>query len=489
MNVVGKVGSLISQGVYSVATPFHPFGGAVDVIVVQKEDGTYRSTPWYVRFGKFQGVLKGAEKVVSISVNGVDAPFHMYLDNSGQAYFTREVVPGPESISEPETEFVHTHSIQEGWDEESSRFQEEVDETTKDSNQTDPSGLNQDKSDEHSYSFQPGQSSLSSYQYGSLEEVEERVNESNGSNSEVVLVSIDGHVLTAPLNSAEETSENLELNHPQFHLGPGESSSGDFGGNSDVWENGIFDLDVTRNKTEGVKENCKVMVNELTDARQKTGLSLDKVEQFKSCVDLTAQIEDADSGEESSPIMDDAEVKSEEVENISNSEPHKDSSMHSHEKKDVEVKQEIDSLGVNEPDTVTIESRSLENPETEVTGGNPMNEVAGKSLETELTGENPDTKVTGGNPANEVAGKNLETELTGENPDTVVTQEEHHSISVTTGNDETENSESGLTEGTRNEEELDQTRHTESPKFSGLGNLFFIFFPLVLLNLVSLCHK
>ena len=91
MNVVGKVGSLITQGVYSVATPFHPFGGAVDVIVVQQQDGTFRSTPWYVRFGKFQGVLKGAEKFVRINVNGVEANFHMYLDNSGEAYFLKEV--------------------------------------------------------------------------------------------------------------------------------------------------------------------------------------------------------------------------------------------------------------------------------------------------------------------------------------------------------------------------------------------------------------
>ncbi|ONK80498.1 uncharacterized protein A4U43_C01F18440 [Asparagus officinalis] len=98
MNVVGKVGSLISQGVYSFATPFHPFGGAVDIIVVEQEDGTYRSTPWYVRFGKFQGIIKGAEKLVTISVNGVDADFHMYLDHSGQAYFMREV-EGSDSLS------------------------------------------------------------------------------------------------------------------------------------------------------------------------------------------------------------------------------------------------------------------------------------------------------------------------------------------------------------------------------------------------------
>ncbi|KAF3321939.1 phosphatidate phosphatase PAH1 isoform X1 [Carex littledalei] len=556
MNVVGKVGSLISQGVYSVATPFHPFGGAVDVVVVQQEDGTYRSTPWYVRFGKFQGVLKGAEKVVTISVNGVEAPFHMYLDNSGQAYFMREVVPGPESIGEPEPEFFHTNSIQEGRGEESSRFQEEMEETMKESNQTDPSDLNQEGSDEHSYGFQPGQSSSSAYQYGSLEEVEERVKESNGSNSEVVLISIDGHVLTAPINYVEETTENLELNHPQFHLGPGESTSGDFGGNSDVWEHGIFELDVTGNKTVDVKEGCQVIVDEVIDAPQKTGLNLDKIEQFKSCVDLSAEMEGADSedesspvmddakvkseeikkistsvpgadlGDESSPIMDDDEVKSEEMKNLSSSEPRKDSSGHSHEKKNVEIKQEIDGLGVDsvvkEPDTVTVESRSLENPETEVTGENPVNEVTGKNLETELIGENPDTdekkdvephkdssvhshekkdveikqeidgsgvdsvvkepdtmtvesrslenpetEVTGEKPVNEVTGK--ETELTGENSDTVVTQEEDQCLSVNTGNDETENSESVLAASTGNEEELDQTRHTESPKFSGLG--------------------
>jgi phosphatidate phosphatase LPIN len=471
MNVVGRVGSLISQGVYSVATPFHPFGGAVDVIVVQQEDGTYRSTPWYVRFGKFQGVLKGAEKVVSISVNGVEAPFHMYLDNSGQAYFTREVVLGPESISEPKPEFVRNDSIQETWDEESSRFQEEVDETMKDSKQTDHFDLTHDGNEEHSYSLQTNQSSSSTYQYGSLEEVEERVKDSNGSNSEVVLVSIDGHILTAPLNSAEETTDNLELNHPQFHLGPGESSSGDFGGNSDVWENGIFDLDVSGNKTEGVKENCKVMVDELTNATQNTGLSFDKVEQFKSCVDLTAQMEGADSGG-NSPIMCDAEGRSKEVKDISGLEHHTDSSVQSHEN----VNGSGVDLIVNEPDTMTVKSRSLENPENEFTGknevteGDPENEVTGKN---EVTVENvvtEETEVTEGNPENEVTGKNLETELTGEYPGTVVTQEEHHTP-VTTGNDETEKLKSGLTKGTGNEEELDQTRHTGLPKFSGLGNL------------------
>ncbi|KAL9667766.1 hypothetical protein QQ045_002131 [Rhodiola kirilowii] len=91
MYAVGRIGSYISRGVDTVAAPFHPFGGAVDMIVVQQLDGSLRSSPWYVRFGKFQGVLKTKDKVVSVTVNGVDAAFHMYLDHKGKAYFLNEV--------------------------------------------------------------------------------------------------------------------------------------------------------------------------------------------------------------------------------------------------------------------------------------------------------------------------------------------------------------------------------------------------------------
>lgn len=82
---MGRLGSLIT----SVSGPFHPFGGAVDIIIVQQPDGSFKSSPWYVRFGKFQGVLKTKEKVVSIYVNGAKAGFHMYLDHKGEAYFLK----------------------------------------------------------------------------------------------------------------------------------------------------------------------------------------------------------------------------------------------------------------------------------------------------------------------------------------------------------------------------------------------------------------
>ena len=38
--------------------------GAIDVIVIRQEDGSLRSSPFHVRFGKM-GVLKAKEKIVS----------------------------------------------------------------------------------------------------------------------------------------------------------------------------------------------------------------------------------------------------------------------------------------------------------------------------------------------------------------------------------------------------------------------------------------
>ncbi|KAJ0252534.1 Phosphatidate phosphatase PAH2 [Hirschfeldia incana] len=90
MNAVGRIGSYIYRGVGTVSGPFHPFGGAIDIIVVQQPDGTFRSSPWYVRFGKFQGVLKNKRNLIKIDVNGVESDFNMYLAHTGQAYFLRE---------------------------------------------------------------------------------------------------------------------------------------------------------------------------------------------------------------------------------------------------------------------------------------------------------------------------------------------------------------------------------------------------------------
>ncbi|XP_059072454.1 phosphatidate phosphatase PAH2 isoform X2 [Cryptomeria japonica] len=91
-----RFGDYIIQGVGTVAGPLQPFGGAVDIIVVEQPDGSFRSTPWYVKFGKVLGVIRRTEKIVDVAVNGQEANFHMYLNRSGHAYFLNEV----ESIQE-----------------------------------------------------------------------------------------------------------------------------------------------------------------------------------------------------------------------------------------------------------------------------------------------------------------------------------------------------------------------------------------------------
>ncbi|VAH08156.1 unnamed protein product [Triticum turgidum subsp. durum] len=254
MDVVGMVGRgvgrVLSQGMYSVATPFHPFGGAVDIIVVEQPDGSYRSTPWYVRFGKFQGVLKRNEKVVTIAVNGVDASFHMLLDNSGQAYFMRELVPGgedsetaaEEATSEPETP-LRSKSDGELY------------------SQLVGPELNEDQEVQNGEEFD-------SYGYSKLEEAEDLANQAGGGggNSEMLLVSVNGCVLTAPISSTEENMEDVQLSDPQFHLGPGESSSGDLSRGGEVWESGILDgLYISQEKVKFDSEHPSEALEELRE--------------------------------------------------------------------------------------------------------------------------------------------------------------------------------------------------------------------------------
>lgn len=268
MNVVGRVGSLISQGVYSVATPFHPFGGAVDVIVVQQQDGTFRSTPWYVRFGKFQGVLKGAEKIVHITVNGVEANFHMYLDNSGEAYFVKEADAGKESeihdVDDSDNLDISVEDSRINGDKQNNgnengldihRLQHSVSDSgvvqlrhDGDSFSTERIERAESDGERRFYEFPDEQSSLEgsvelseygSNRYESLDN--ENIVESQNLDSEVVLVSIDGHILTAPITASEQNMENVQLSTPQFHLGPGESAEfcdgndDEFSSGENVW--------------------------------------------------------------------------------------------------------------------------------------------------------------------------------------------------------------------------------------------------------------
>ncbi|XP_057328960.1 phosphatidate phosphatase LPIN2 isoform X2 [Microplitis mediator] len=64
--------------------------GAIDVIVVEQDDGSFTCSPFHVRFGKL-GVLRSREKVVDIEINGEPRQIHMKLGDSGEAFFVEEV--------------------------------------------------------------------------------------------------------------------------------------------------------------------------------------------------------------------------------------------------------------------------------------------------------------------------------------------------------------------------------------------------------------
>jgi phosphatidate phosphatase LPIN len=62
----------------------------MDIICVQQPDGTYKASPFHVRFGKLK-LLKSSRKAVTITVNGVEsADVAMLLGEEGEAFFLRE---------------------------------------------------------------------------------------------------------------------------------------------------------------------------------------------------------------------------------------------------------------------------------------------------------------------------------------------------------------------------------------------------------------
>ena len=63
--------------------------GAIDVIVIEQEDGTLSCSPFHVRFGKFS-LLRPSEKRVEFKVNDVRQPYSMKLGEGGEAFFVFE---------------------------------------------------------------------------------------------------------------------------------------------------------------------------------------------------------------------------------------------------------------------------------------------------------------------------------------------------------------------------------------------------------------
>jgi phosphatidate phosphatase LPIN len=63
--------------------------GAIDVIVVEQEDGSLACSPFHVRFGKFS-LLRPYEKKVEFRVNNAKQDYAMKLGEAGEAFFVFE---------------------------------------------------------------------------------------------------------------------------------------------------------------------------------------------------------------------------------------------------------------------------------------------------------------------------------------------------------------------------------------------------------------
>jgi phosphatidate phosphatase LPIN len=63
--------------------------GAIDVIVVEQEDGSLACSPFHVRFGKFS-LLRPYEKKVTFRVNNQTQDYAMKLGEEGEAFFVFE---------------------------------------------------------------------------------------------------------------------------------------------------------------------------------------------------------------------------------------------------------------------------------------------------------------------------------------------------------------------------------------------------------------
>ena len=72
--------------------------GAIDVVVVEQDDGSLACSPFHVRFGKFS-LLRPYEKKVEFKVNNVKQDYSMKLGEGGEAFFVFETSASiPESL-------------------------------------------------------------------------------------------------------------------------------------------------------------------------------------------------------------------------------------------------------------------------------------------------------------------------------------------------------------------------------------------------------
>ncbi|XP_076427344.1 phosphatidate phosphatase LPIN3 isoform X3 [Peromyscus maniculatus bairdii] len=99
MNYVGQLAETVFGTVKELYRGLNPatLSGGIDVLVVKQTDGSFRCSPFHVRFGKL-GVLRSREKVVDIEINGEPVDLHMKLGDSGEAFFVQELDSDEEDV-------------------------------------------------------------------------------------------------------------------------------------------------------------------------------------------------------------------------------------------------------------------------------------------------------------------------------------------------------------------------------------------------------
>ena len=78
---------------------------------MKQEDGTYRCSPFHVRFGKL-GVIRSKEKIIDIEINGQRVDFlHMMLGEAGEAFFIERLNTAGEMTSSTMSSVVSTNEL------------------------------------------------------------------------------------------------------------------------------------------------------------------------------------------------------------------------------------------------------------------------------------------------------------------------------------------------------------------------------------------
>ncbi|XP_053310150.1 phosphatidate phosphatase LPIN3 isoform X1 [Spea bombifrons] len=92
MNYVGQLAGSVLGRVRDLYNGVNPatLSGSIDVVVIRQPDGSFRSSPFHVRFGKL-GILHSAEMGVDIEVNGEPVDLQMRLGENGEAFFLQEM--------------------------------------------------------------------------------------------------------------------------------------------------------------------------------------------------------------------------------------------------------------------------------------------------------------------------------------------------------------------------------------------------------------